>query len=220
MTSLPGVGPKMSYLCMAVAWKRVEGIGVDTHVHRISNLLKWVPNTQNPEATRAYLESWLPKELWHEINWLLVGFGQTICLPRGSRCWECSLGPKSVGGLGLCRAAVVPASKKAKGNQRVKQEIKEEGDGVVIKVEKQEIKEEDDKLVVKTEEQEIDIQAKIKTEDNLAADIFSASVIKEEPHEKDLALAELQDIEDIGVESKLILSGKKETIRRSQRKKK
>lgn len=28
------------------------------HVHRISNRLKWVHNTKNPEETRAELESW------------------------------------------------------------------------------------------------------------------------------------------------------------------
>lgn len=40
LMSLPGVGPKMAYLCLSAAWGRTEGIGVDVHVHRISNL--WV----------------------------------------------------------------------------------------------------------------------------------------------------------------------------------
>ena len=35
LISLPGVGPKMAYLCMSAAWGRDEGIGVDVHV-RIS----------------------------------------------------------------------------------------------------------------------------------------------------------------------------------------
>jgi endonuclease-3 len=35
---LPGVGPKMAYLTMSAAWGRDEGIGVDVHVHRITNL--------------------------------------------------------------------------------------------------------------------------------------------------------------------------------------
>ena len=34
---LPGVGPKMAYLLLQCAWDSNEGIGVDTHVHRISN---------------------------------------------------------------------------------------------------------------------------------------------------------------------------------------
>lgn len=33
---------------------------------------------QTPEQTRVELESWLPRELWNEINVLLVGFGQQV----------------------------------------------------------------------------------------------------------------------------------------------
>jgi endonuclease III len=51
LTDLPGVGPKMSHLCMQYAWGKTEGIGVDVHVHRISNRLGWVRST-TPEATR------------------------------------------------------------------------------------------------------------------------------------------------------------------------
>jgi len=77
MISLPGVGPKMAYLCMSAAWGRDEGIGVDVHVHRITNLWRWhgPKGTKTPEETRASLEAWLPKEKWHDINHLLVGFG-------------------------------------------------------------------------------------------------------------------------------------------------
>nr|XP_056722159.1 endonuclease III-like protein 1 [Euleptes europaea] len=90
LVKLPGVGPKMAHLIMAIAWQNVSGIGVDTHVHRISNRLKWVKKeTKLPEETRRALESWLPRELWSEINWLLVGFGQQTCLPVNPRCSEC-----------------------------------------------------------------------------------------------------------------------------------
>lgn len=45
------------------------GIGVDTHVHRISNRLGWhKPKTQTPEQTRLNLESWMPKDLHPKIN--------------------------------------------------------------------------------------------------------------------------------------------------------
>lgn len=42
LCALPGVGPKMAYLAVQCAWGRMEGIGVDTHVHRITNRLGWV----------------------------------------------------------------------------------------------------------------------------------------------------------------------------------
>lgn len=63
----------MAHLCLSCAWNRTEGIGVDVHVHRISNLLGWV-NTKTPEQTRLKLESWLPRKYWKEINHLFVGY--------------------------------------------------------------------------------------------------------------------------------------------------
>lgn len=113
LISLPGVGPKMAYLCLSAAWGRTEGIGVDVHVHRITNLWGW-HKTKQPEETRAALEAWLPREKWHEINHLLVGFGQTVCLPVGRRCEECTLSAN-----GLCPSAVV-------GRKRVTKKAKKE----------------------------------------------------------------------------------------------
>lgn len=77
MMTLPGVGPKMAYIVEHIAFDRCTGIGVDTHMHRIFNDLKWV-NSKNPEGTREELEGWLPKEKWGEVNVLWVGFGQEI----------------------------------------------------------------------------------------------------------------------------------------------
>lgn len=90
LCKLPGVGPKMAYLCMTEAWGIVEGIGVDTHVHRISARLDWVPrNLKLPEDTRKALEKWLPREYWRDINTMLVGHGQTVCLPVHPKCELC-----------------------------------------------------------------------------------------------------------------------------------
>lgn len=44
-----------------------SGIGVDVHVHRITNRLGW-HKTTTPEQTRLNLESWLPKEFHGEIK--------------------------------------------------------------------------------------------------------------------------------------------------------
>ncbi|KAH8334609.1 hypothetical protein KR059_012207 [Drosophila kikkawai] len=90
LIALPGVGPKMAHICMAVAWNKVTGIGVDVHVHRLSNRLGWVLQpTKEPEQTRIGLEKWLPHSLWSEVNHLFVGFGQTICTPLKPNCGEC-----------------------------------------------------------------------------------------------------------------------------------
>lgn len=91
LVELPGIGPKMANLCMQVAWKSTVGIGVDTHVHRISNRLGWVNNTKSPIDTQKGLESWLPKEYWADINKLLVGFGQIMCTAKAPKCSRCPL---------------------------------------------------------------------------------------------------------------------------------
>ncbi|KAK9082755.1 hypothetical protein Scep_029226 [Stephania cephalantha] len=94
---LPGIGPKMAHLVMNVAWNNVQGICVDTHVHRICNRLRWVSKpgtgkeTSSPEETRKSLQLWLPKAEWVAINPLLVGFGQTVCTPLRPRCEMCSI---------------------------------------------------------------------------------------------------------------------------------
>jgi len=129
LTSLPGVGPKMAYLCMSSAWGRDEGIGVDVHVHRITNLWGW-HKTNKPEETRASLEAWLPRDKWHDINHLLVGFGQTICTPVGRKCGECTLAEK-----GLCPSAVVAKTVK----KRVKKEVITDADAGTEMIVKEEV---------------------------------------------------------------------------------
>jgi endonuclease-3 len=151
----------MAYLCLSVAWNRTEGIGVDVHVHRITNMWGW-NKTKNPEETRMALQSWLPHDRWREINSLLVGLGQSVCLPVGRRCGQCDLGLQ-----GLCKAA---ERKKVLEGRRIKGEvIKEE----TIKIEKkeEEEEEEDDEdggAVLKVEaivKEEIDVEVKVKTEE-------------------------------------------------------
>ncbi|KAI0857566.1 DNA glycosylase [Xylaria cubensis] len=143
LVSLPGVGPKMAHLCLTAAWGRTEGIGVDVHVHRITNLWGWhgKSGSKNPEDTRAKLESWLPRENWHEINTLLVGLGQTICLPVGRRCGDCELGLR-----GLCRAA---ERKKVLEGRKLRESVAVDVKGeTVVKVEDERIEEGEKELIV------------------------------------------------------------------------
>lgn len=112
LVSLPGVGPKMAHLFLHRAWGVVAGIGVDVHVHRLANMWGWTGRSKlvpTPERTRVALESWLPRDLWVDINPTLVGFGQTICLPRNPKCDQCTIAP-----TGLCKGVVRSKLKKAK----------------------------------------------------------------------------------------------------------
>merc|ERR1712228_822979 len=46
LIALPGVGPKMAHLVLQEAFGAVQGIAVDTHIHRISNRIGWTKNAQ------------------------------------------------------------------------------------------------------------------------------------------------------------------------------
>ena len=64
------------------------GIGVDVHVHRITNRWGYVRAT-TPEATMAALEAVLPRDYWIEINRLLVPFGKYVCTGVRPKCSTC-----------------------------------------------------------------------------------------------------------------------------------
>jgi endonuclease-3 len=89
MTSYPGIGPKCANLTLGIACGQPK-IGVDIHVHRITNRWGFV-ETPNPDATRAALEQKLPEKYWVDINALLVPFGKHICTPVGPKCSICPL---------------------------------------------------------------------------------------------------------------------------------
>jgi endonuclease-3 len=89
MTSYPGIGPKCANLALAIACGEPK-IGVDIHVHRITNRWGFL-NAPTPEATMRALEAVLPKKYWLEINALLVPFGKHICTPVSPKCSTCPL---------------------------------------------------------------------------------------------------------------------------------
>jgi len=86
---LPGVGRKTANLVVSVAFGK-PGICVDTHVHRITNILGIV-RTKNPHETEKALREVLPKRLWNKTNYLFVTLGQNICFSRKPKCRECPI---------------------------------------------------------------------------------------------------------------------------------
>jgi endonuclease-3 len=94
LTSFRGVGPKCANLTLGVACpsgpqgKAQLGIGVDIHVHRVTNRWGYV-QAATPEKTMAELQRTLPREHWVSINRLLVPFGKHICTGSRPRCSIC-----------------------------------------------------------------------------------------------------------------------------------
>lgn len=74
LMSLSGVGIKTANLVLNRAFGK-PAIAVDTHVHKISNLLDWV-KTKTPEQTEKKLIKILPKKYWSDINRLFVSVGR------------------------------------------------------------------------------------------------------------------------------------------------
>ena len=89
LTSFKGVGPKCASLALGIALGQPY-IGVDVHVHRITNRWGYVA-TKTPEKTMEALQQKLPKEYWVEINRLLVPYGKHVCKGTYPRCSECPL---------------------------------------------------------------------------------------------------------------------------------
>ncbi len=82
-----GVGPKCANLALGIACGVAE-IGVDIHVHRVTNRWGYVA-ARTPEATMLALEAILPREYRVEINRLLVPFGKYICTGPAPKCSTC-----------------------------------------------------------------------------------------------------------------------------------
>jgi len=89
LTSLPMVGRKTAACVRAYAMD-IPSVCVDTHVHRISNLMGLV-DTKDPIKTEFALMDITPVERWNDINRYLVRHGQVVCLPNRQRCERCSV---------------------------------------------------------------------------------------------------------------------------------
>lgn len=82
-----GVGPKCTNLVLGIACGQAR-IGVDVHVHRVTNRWGYVA-APSPEKTMEALEARLPERYRVEINQLLVPFGKNICTGRLPHCSTC-----------------------------------------------------------------------------------------------------------------------------------
>jgi endonuclease-3 len=89
LVKLPMVGRKTA-ACVRSYAMCIPSVCVDTHVHRISNLIGLV-NTKTPEETEFSLMEITPRERWSDINRYFVRHGQVVCIPNHPRCAECCI---------------------------------------------------------------------------------------------------------------------------------
>lgn len=74
LMKIKGVGRKTANLVLNRAFG-IPAIAVDTHVHRICNVLGWV-KTKTPQQTEMELIKIIPEKYWSDLNRLFVSIGR------------------------------------------------------------------------------------------------------------------------------------------------
>jgi len=90
LTSLPGVARKTANIILSNAFGINDGIAVDTHVKRLSNLLGLTKNS-DPVKIEKDLMGITPQKHWGIISHLLILHGRNICQAKKPRHDECIL---------------------------------------------------------------------------------------------------------------------------------
>ncbi len=88
LTSLAGVGRKSANVILLEVFGIAEGIAVDTHAKRISNLMG-LSKEKEPEKIEQDLIKIFPKEYLKDINHIFVWHGRNTCIARNPKCDTC-----------------------------------------------------------------------------------------------------------------------------------
>lgn len=90
LITLPGVARKTANIVLQAGYGIVDGIAVDTHVTRLSQLLGLTKN-KDPVKIERDLMQLTPKKDWMNLSHLLIMHGRETCIARRPRCSECIL---------------------------------------------------------------------------------------------------------------------------------
>ena len=90
LTGLPGVGRKTANVILGTWFKKNEGVVVDTHVHRLTRLLK-LTRQDDPVKIEQDLMEIVPRDDWTWFSHTLILHGRAVCIARRPRCADCVL---------------------------------------------------------------------------------------------------------------------------------
>lgn len=90
LQSLSGVGRKSANVIMLEVFGVANGIAVDTHAKRISNLIG-LSKESDPSKIEQDLIKIFPKEYLKDINHLFVWHGRNTCVARKPKCDTCTV---------------------------------------------------------------------------------------------------------------------------------
>jgi endonuclease-3 len=88
LVELPGVGRKTANVILGVWFQKPEGVVVDTHVHRISRLLK-LTRQDDPVKIERDLMELIPRPKWDRFGHLVIHHGRRVCIARRPKCEDC-----------------------------------------------------------------------------------------------------------------------------------
>lgn len=88
LSALPGVGRKTANVVLGNAFDINEGVVVDTHIKRLSTLLRFTKE-KTPEKIEVDLTKIFPRERWTLLAHLLIWHGRRVCDARKPRCEDC-----------------------------------------------------------------------------------------------------------------------------------
>jgi endonuclease-3 len=88
LTALPGVGRKTANVILGTWFKKNEGVVVDTHVHRLTRLLKLTRQDDPVKIERDLMEI-VPRDDWTWFSHTLILHGRAVCIARRPRCADC-----------------------------------------------------------------------------------------------------------------------------------
>lgn len=90
MIKVPGVGRKSANVILGNAYGVVEGIAVDTHVMRLSQVLG-LTREKTPEKIERDLMAIIPKKDWFEATYMIIDYGRAYCVARPHKHEQCPL---------------------------------------------------------------------------------------------------------------------------------
>lgn len=90
LIKLPGVARKTANIVLSSAFKKAEGIAVDTHVKRLAQRLELTQEKNSDKIEKDLMEI-VPKEEWLEFSYVLINHGRKVCQARNPKCPRCAL---------------------------------------------------------------------------------------------------------------------------------
>src|SRR5439155_9721981 len=90
LTALPGVGRKTANVVLGNAFRKNDGIVVDTHVIRLSQRLG-LTKQKDPVKIELDLMKLVPREHWTDWSHWLIWHGRRRCYARKPDCSNCEV---------------------------------------------------------------------------------------------------------------------------------